>query len=189
MYTKIDGTDTYYSQWVIIYIVGFDIIACLINLIMFTRQLWNFHIDCNQYTTSSNSDYQFVTEFKIIIKKQVLLATLSILSTILALAVVILFGMPVLCLSFDLLITNICVVLMFSWNNAYVMFCCGKCLNKIINDSVIESIALSKVSTGRLSKVPANIKHIGSSQSRSRSRPHSHTHPPSTPSLTMTGNN
>lgn len=176
MYTKIDvdGTNTNYSQWVIIYIVGFDVIACGVNLILFTRQLWSFTEDCNQYTVSSNSDYQFVTEFKTIIKKQVLLATLSIFSTILALIIIMLFAMPILCISFDLVTTNICVILMFSWNHKYVMFCCGKCLHKVINDSIIESIALSKVPTGRSSKI-SNISHP--------------TIPPlpSTPSLTMTG--
>ena len=193
--TKIHGTDTHYPQWMALYVVGFDIIACLMNLILFTRQLWNFTQDCKQYTDkisssqSSRSGPQFVIEFKIIIKKQVLLASLSIFSTILALIVVILFGMPVLCISFDLATTCICVVLMFSWNNKYVMFCCGKCLNKVINDSVIQSIALSKISTGRLSKVPADIKIIDKLErhSHSRSRPYySHTHPISTSSLTMT---
>ena len=103
--------------------VGYDFIVCVINLILFLKPL------CRLSRRISQINAETTSKFKKLIKKNALLASISIITSILAwVLIAIISGTIVVWQTVDIIVSSISIILLFSKNRRiFLNVCCCCC--------------------------------------------------------------
>jgi len=122
-------------------IASIDFVACIVNTIIFSRPLFRLH----RKRKSSNQKKTKQVNFKYVAIKQCILSIISVSSTIFSLLVVAMFNLYVICITFDYVVSVLCIILMYSWNSHIIdkICCCCKCCKMQIQ--MLKSKQLSTV--------------------------------------------
>ena len=111
------------KPWNFLMYISMDIIVGSINIILFTKPLIYL------YQTRNND------KFKTVAIKQCILSFIAISSSVIALVCVATFNIYVFVINADVIISILCIILMYHWN-AYItdklLCCCIKCCGNLI---------------------------------------------------------
>eukprot|EP01084_Bolivina_argentea_P196694 337170_1 len=121
----------------VIAIISYDFIVCVISLILFLRPLWKL--------SNLGSNKTVETKFKKLIKKNALLASISIVTSFMTwIFIAFIDGMTVFLQTIDVLVTCIAILLLFQKNEKVFIklccFCCYFCNKDLYYEQKIEPL-------------------------------------------------
>ena len=147
--------------------VTFDVIVCLINLYLFTHPLRKLSTNSVQENGNQGAAAAISTPFRKLIKKNAMLASVTILSKIATWIMIAILQhimhIPVTWQAMDQTISCFCIILLFKWNEAlFDAVCCEKCNNETPTESELEMMhkASRKIlAKPKISLTPISVSH------------------------------